>query len=385
MVAQGDAIRMVKLHQADITQADRDAILAALDSGWLTRGPLTAQFEREFAARVQAPHALAVNSGTSALHLALLTAGIGLGDEVIVPALTFAATANVVVHCGAIPVFADVEPDTHCIDPNHVAALITPRTRAIMPVHFAGIPCEMTALRELAEQHGLFIVEDCAHAIEAEYDGTPMGVATGSRFAAYSFYATKNITTGEGGMLCCRDAADLRRAQLLSQHGLSLNAWQRDAGIHEYDLLAAGHKYNMNDLQAALGLSQMERLETNWKHRWAICDLYDRLIDDADLTMWPLVPPRHHKSAHHLYVVKMFEPSLRDPLRAALLSRGIQTSVHYPCLTATTFYREHYMTDPTETPVAANAAQSSITLPLYPTMKDSDVERVVAALAEGVE
>ncbi|MCH7472353.1 DegT/DnrJ/EryC1/StrS family aminotransferase, partial [bacterium] len=342
-----------------------------------------------------APCALGLNSCTAALHLGLLAGGVGPGDEVIVPALTFAATANVVVHCGAKPVFADVLPDTHCIDPEHAASLITPRTRAIIPVHFAGIPCGMDTLHILADKHGLFILEDCAHAVEAEYRGKPTGVAGGSRFAAYSFYATKNLICGEGGMLTCRDDADLQRARVLSLHGMSADAWQRygktAGGTSEfrlYDIVEAGYKYNMFELQAALGLVQLGKLDNNWQRRRDRVLQYDALITEAfpDGEITPLQCPAQAKPAHHLYVLRLADhlSSVRDAAIHGLRRRNVEAYVHYICLTATSFYRERFGTDPAQTPTAASLARRSITLPLFPTMSEGDVAYAVAMLKDAL-
>jgi dTDP-4-amino-4,6-dideoxygalactose transaminase len=383
---------LLKLHCADIGPEEEAAVLAALRSGWLTKGPRTREFEQAFAARVQAPHALGLNSCTAALHLGLLAAGIGTGDEVIVPALTFAASANVVVHCGGTPVFCDVLPDTHLIDPAHAASLVTARTRAIIPVHFGGAPCDMAPLWELADKHGLFVLEDCAHAIEAEYRGCPVGVArrsdglAGSRFAAYSFYATKNLITGEGGMLTCADGDDLQRAQVLGLHGMSAGAWKRYSGegFSLYDITAAGFKYNMFDLQAALGLVQLGKLDANWARRRARVEQYGALVTDA-FPGGEVTPPGHPaygKSAHHLFIVRL-APQLaprRNRVIDELLKLKVQAYVHFICLTGTQFYRERYGTVLAHTPVAASLAQRSITLPLFPEMQAGDAEYVVAML-----
>jgi dTDP-4-amino-4,6-dideoxygalactose transaminase len=320
---------------------------------------------------------------------------------VIVPALTFAADANVVVHCGARPVFADVLPDTHTIDPQHAAQLITSRTRAIIPVHFAGIPAELDALAALADRHGLFLLEDCAHAVEAEYRGRPVGVAGGGpvRFAAYSFYPTKNLITGEGGMLACRDAADCRRAAVLGLHGMSADAWQRysgagGAGFSLYDIVAAGYKYNMFDLQAALGLVQLGKLDANWERRRARVEQYDGLIAAID-GVTPLSYPAHVKPAHHLYIVRLDrgcwtrrrpriqagrptsrQPSSRqrDPRAAQAPGRGYCTE-HLSARDGS--HAENYGTTGLDTPVAAELSCRSITLPLHPRLTAADVDYAV--------
>jgi dTDP-4-amino-4,6-dideoxygalactose transaminase len=378
--------QLLKPHQADFGPEEEQAALDVLRSGWLTKGPRTREFEAAIATRLGATHALGVNSCTAALHLGLLAAGIGPGDEVIVPALTFAASSNVAVHCGATPVFCDVLPDTHCIDPASAARAVTPRTKAIVPVHFAGIPCDMAPVWELAQRHGLFVLEDCAHAIETEYHGRPVGVAGGSRFAAYSFYATKNLITCEGGMLTCREADDLERATVLGLHGMSSNAWKRYSGegFHLYDIAAAGYKYNMFDLQAALGLVQLRKLSANWERRRALVMRYDAAIAAAfpGGQVTGLTYPDYGKSAHHLYIVRLSEElaARRDGVIDALLKLKVQAYVHYPCLTGTQFYRERFGTNEAATPVASSLSKRSITLPLFPGMALEDVHYVVAML-----
>jgi dTDP-4-amino-4,6-dideoxygalactose transaminase len=402
--------KLLKLHEADIGPEEMSAVTEALKSGWLTRGPLTAQFEQSLAARVGAPHTLGTNSCTAALHLGLAAAGIGPGDEVIVPALTFAASANVVVHCGATPVYADVLPDTHTIDPEHAARLVTARTRAIIPVHFAGIPAELDELYALADKYGLFLLEDCAHAVEAEYRNRPVGVAGGgpARFGAYSFYTTKNLITGEGGMLACRDEGDRQQASMLGLHGMSADAWQRYSsaggqGFRLYDIVAAGYKYNMFDLQAALGLVQLGKLDANWELRRAHVEQYDGLIAAID-GVTPLSYPAHVKPAHHLYIVRL-APELmraaapvanaqaeamphaspqRDIVIHALRARNVEAYVHYICLPETSFYRERYNTGAAQVPVAADLSRRSITLPLYPSMTADDVAYVAAMLKDAL-
>jgi dTDP-4-amino-4,6-dideoxygalactose transaminase len=336
-----------------------------------------------------------------------MAAGIGPGDEVIVPALTFAATANVVVHCGATPVFADVLPGTHCIDPAHVTDLIGERTRAIIPVHYAGIPCEMDQLRQLASDRGLFLMEDCAHAIEAEYRNEPVGVATGSRFAAYSFYATKNLITGEGGMLACGDARDLERATVLGLHGMSADAWKRYSGegFRLYDIIAAGFKYNMFDLQAALGLVQLAKLDENWRKRHECVLQYDALIENIE-GVTSLSYPTYVKPAHHLYVVRLddelvrekprgrqgIDPAedtpqsspMRDEVISALRLRNVEAYVHYICLPETTFYRTKLGAEADSTPVASSLSRRVITLPLYPGLSQEEVKYVAAMLQESL-
>jgi dTDP-4-amino-4,6-dideoxygalactose transaminase len=254
-------------------------------------------------------------------------------------------------------------------------------------VHFAGIPCEMESIHSLAGEHSLFVLEDCAHAVETEYRGQPVGTASGSRFAAYSFYATKNLICGEGGMLACAEGGDRERASVMGLHGMSADAWKRYSGdgFALYDIVAAGYKYNMFDMQAALGLVQLAKLDSNWQRRRALVQHYDELIAErfSDGSISVMQYPQDGKSAHHLYVARL-QPELahlRDDVIRGLLRRNIQAYVHYPCLTGTSFYRSRYGTDPAHTPVSDSLSQRSITLPLYPDMLPSDVEDCIEALA----
>ena len=385
---------LLKLHRCGFDAAEEAEVLATLRSGWLAKGPRTRHFESKFAARVRARHGLGLNSCTAAMHLALLTGGVGPVDEVIVPAITFAASANTVVHCGAKPVFCDVLPGTHCIDPASAAARVTERTKAIVPVHFAGIPCDMDTVHELAEQAGLFVLEDCAHAVETLYKGKPVGTANPrTRFAAYSFYATKNLITGEGGLLASRDADDHARASVLGLHGMSADAWKRyagaegtDSGFHLYDIVEAGYKYNMFDLQAALGLVQLAKLDANWRLRQARVAQYQALLaDEARVEQLDYHPP-DGEGACHLFAVRV-APELADrrgDVILALRRRNVEAYVHFICLTGTQYYRERFGTSLKQTPVAADLSRRSITLPLYPTMGEADVEYAAAMLRDAL-
>ena len=245
-----------------IEDAEIQEIVATMKSGWLGTGPKVAQFESDFAAYKGARHAAAVNSCTAALHLSLLASGVGPGDEVITSALTFCATVNAIIHAGATPVLADVDPKTMNMDAEQVERRITSKTRALLPVHFAGRPCEMDALMEIAQRHDLKVIEDCAHAIETEYKGRKAG--TFGDFGCFSFYVTKNVVTGEGGMVLARREEDIARVKVLGLHGMSKDAWKRfsDEGYKHYQVVECGFKYNMMDLQAAIGIHQLKRVET---------------------------------------------------------------------------------------------------------------------------
>ncbi|MBT2327013.1 DegT/DnrJ/EryC1/StrS family aminotransferase, partial [Variovorax paradoxus] len=327
-----------------IEEAEIREIEAVMRSGWLGTGPRVAQFEREFGRYRGAPHAVALNSCSAALHLSLLASGVGPGDEVITTPLTFCATVNAIIHAGATPVLADIDPRTLNIDPVQVRARLSSRTRAIVPVHFAGRPCEMDALMALAGQHGLKVIEDCAHAIETQYHGCNVG--TIGDFGCFSFYVTKNIVTGEGGMVLAQREEDAARIKVLGLHGMSKDAWKRfgDEGYKHYYVVEAGFKYNMMDLQAAIGLKQLARVESYWQRRQAI---WARYIDELaalalELPPQPAPATRH---AHHLFSVQI-DPARcgisRDAFLDAMTAEGIGVGVHYLALTEHPYYQQSF-------------------------------------------
>ncbi|MEJ8845268.1 DegT/DnrJ/EryC1/StrS family aminotransferase [Variovorax rhizosphaerae] len=370
-----------------IEQDDIDAVESVMRSGWLGTGPKVAQFEQAFAKNRGASHAMALNSCTAALHLSLLASGVGPGDEVITTPLTFCATVNAIIHAGATPVLADIDPETLNIDPEQVRLKITPRTRAIVPVHFAGRPCEMDALMALANEHGLKVIEDCAHAIETEYHGRSAG--TIGDFGCFSFYVTKNIVTGEGGMVFSRKAEDAARIKILGLHGMSKDAWKRfsDEGYKHYYVVAAGFKYNMMDLQAALGLKQLERVEKYWQRRKAIWARYMEELADLPLALpAPAAPDTRH--AHHLFTVHIDANRSgisRDAFLDAMTARGIGVGVHYLSLNEHPYYQETYGWQPEDTPHAYRVGQQTVSLPMSAKLSDADVTRVIAAVREVLE
>ncbi len=317
-------------------------VLATLESGWLTTGPRVTEFEAQFAAYVGAHHAVAVNSCTAALHLSLLASGIGPGDEVITTPLTFCATANAIIHTGATPVFADVDPVTRNLDPQAVAAAITSRTRAIVPVHLGGHPAEMVRLRELAAAHDLMIIEDAAHAVETRSRAGKVG--TTADFTCFSFYATKNLTTGEGGMVTTADPQAAQWLRTAALHGLSRDGWNRYAkgGSSHYEVLLAGFKYNMTDLQAAIGIGQLARLEAHHARRAAISATYDAAFADLPVTL-PSPVARGERHGHHLYAILVHRDANgrdRDAMATMLADSGIGTSIHFHALHLHRFYAE---------------------------------------------
>lgn len=369
-----------------ISEEEIAAVTDTLRSDWITTGPKTRRFEGEFAQYLGAPAALALNSCTAGLHLALLTLDIGPGDEVITTPMTFCSSVNVIEHVGARPVLADIEPDTLTIDPAWVADAITPRTRAIMPVHYAGHPADMGPLVELARQHELYLVEDAAHALPAVYRGQRIG--TIGDLTAFSFYATKNLTTAEGGMLT--GAPELiERARLLSLHGMSRDAWKRyDAnGTWYYEVVEAGWKYNMTDIQAAIGLVQLQRLETMQRRRREIVAQYNEAFGQVDALQTP-TERLDAESAWHLYVLRLHLDRLtidRARFIEELRARNIGTSVHFIPIHLHPYYRDRYGFQPEDFPVAYREYQRLISLPLHPGLTDEDVGDVINAVRDIVE
>jgi dTDP-4-amino-4,6-dideoxygalactose transaminase len=361
-------------------------VIDTLRSDWITTGPKTHRFEAAFAERAGAPHAVAVNSCTAAMHLALVAWGLGPGDEVITTPYTFCSTVNVILHAGARPVLADVCPDDLTLDPAAVEAALTPRTRAILPVHFAGQPCRMDDLLAIAARHGLRVLEDAAHAVGATYRGRPVG-ALGDA-TAFSFYATKNLTTAEGGMLTTADAALAERVRRLSSHGLSRDAWKRYSaeGSWYYEVVEAGFKYNMTDLQASLGLHQLAKQPAFQARRAAVVAAYQAGLGDLAALQLPSARPEVGH-AWHLYVIRLRPGALRigrAQVIEELKRRNIGASVHFIPLNLHPYYRAHLGWAPGQFPVAEAAYAGAVSLPLHPRLSDGDVADVVAALREVV-
>ena len=356
-----------------IDEDDVRAVADTLRSGWIGPGPSVERLEEGFAEAVGAPGAVAVSSCTAALHLALLALDLGPDDEVITSPISWPATANAVVFVGATPVFADVLPDGG-IDPRAVERVVTGRTRAILPVHYAGRPCDLDALEGIARSTGAALLQDAAHAIEARWRGHPVG-ARGT--AVYSFYATKNVTTGEGGMLVSDDEELLERARLLSQHGVTRNAWSRfDGGnLAPYDVVEPGLNYAMSDILASLGVSQLEK-HVEWHRRRAeLARAYDDLLVGGPVVSLPSLPD-HAVSAHHLYPVLAEDRRSRDELRRHLHEGGIGTGVHFAAIHLLRWYREELGTREGDHPTAEDLAARTLSLPLSPALTDEDVERV---------
>lgn len=365
-----------------IEDAEIQEVIDSMKTGWLGTGPKVARFEHDFAAYKGVEHAAAVNSCTAALHLSILAAGIKPGDEVITTPLTFCATVNAIIHAGGMPVLADVDPLTMNIDPENVAAKITSRTRAILPVHFAGRPCAMDALTELAAKHNLKLIEDCAHAIETEYHGRKAG--TFGDFGCFSFYVTKNIITGEGGMVLARREEDIARIKMLALHGMSKDAWKRfsDSGYKHYQVVECGFKYNMMDLQAAIGIHQLARIEAYWERRQDIWKQYNEAF--ADLPVWlPADPEPGTRHAYHLYTILVNEAKAgitRDAFLDDMTERNIGVGVHYMSIPEHPYYRETFGWRPEDYPNAMSIGKQTVSLPLSAKLTETDIEDVIDAV-----
>ncbi|MCE5308725.1 MAG: DegT/DnrJ/EryC1/StrS family aminotransferase [Acidobacteriales bacterium] len=380
----------IPFSRTSIGEEEIREVVDTLRSGWLTTGPRTAKFEAEFAAYVGAPHALAVNSCTAALHLALRALGLKSGDEVITTPLTFCATVNTILEVGATPVLADIGGDGN-LDPKSVEARITDRTRAVVPVHLGGLACEMEPLWRLAARHGLKVVEDAAHAVGTHYRGFPIGAglpAEGMRSdaVAYSFYATKNLTTGEGGMVTTHDQGMLEKMRVLSLHGIDKDAWNRYAekGKWFYEVVDVGYKYNLSDIQSAIGLHQLRKQEEFVRRRTRIAQIYSRAFADIEEVE---VPPQATNGRHcwHLYILRLNTHRLtmnRDEFVEELRRRGIGTSVHFIPIPMHPAYKEWAGLPQNHCPRAMALYPRIVSLPLYPSMMEREVERVTDAVRE---
>jgi len=369
-------------HQPSIDADDERAVLEALRSGWITTGPKTKEFERRFAAYTGAAHCVAVNSCTAALHLALEAVGVGPGDEVITSPVTFASTANVIVHRGAQPVFVDVDADTLNIDPSAIEAAITPRTKAVIPVDFAGQPCELDDIMTIARGRGLTVIEDAAHAVGAEFKGRRVGSV--ADLTAFSFYATKNITSGEGGALTTNRSEWAERVQIMALHGISRDAWKRygTSGYAHWDILAPGYKYNMFDLQGALVSSQLAKIDSFQRRRIALKARLDAGLRDVPEISFP-VERGSRGHAHHLYPIIVRVEALsadRDTIMNAIQAENVGIGVHFRAVHLHPYYKQTFGFRRGMFPRAEYYSDRTISLPLYPRMTDADADDVVAAV-----
>lgn len=366
--------------QPDIGEAEIAEVVDTLRSGWLGTGPKTKRFEAEFAEYVGAKHAVGVNSCTAGLHLSLLALGIGPGDEVITTPMTFASTINVILHVGARPVLVDIDRETQNIDPSQIESAITPRTRAIIPVHMAGRPCDMDAIGEIATKHGLHVIEDAAHAIEAKWRGKKVGSI--SKLTAFSFYVTKNLVTGEGGMVTTDDdelADDLR---IRSLHGLSRDAWKRysSSGYQPYDVVLPGWKYNLTDVQSALGLHQLRSIEEKLSRRADLWNRYTGALSPMD----GLTPPGDFTDgvhARHLYTV-LVDPSVcaRDVFIERMSRLNVGTGVHFVAAHLHSYFATELGYQRGSFPDAEYISDRTVSLPLSSKLTPGDIDEVVTAV-----
>lgn len=372
--------KYIPFYRPDISDAEIEEVITTLKSGWLAKGPKTIEFEEKFAQFVGAKHAIGMNSCTAALHISLLAAGIGAGDEVITTPMTFAATVNTIIHTGAKPVLVDIESESGCIDVNKIEEKITKKTKAIVPVHYGGQACDLDRIYEIADKYGLFVSEDAAHALYTRYKGRLIGnKAKGT--VSFSFYATKNLCTGEGGMLVTDDDEIAEKARVLSLHGMSKNAWNRysKGGTWKYDIEYAGFKYNMFDLQAALGIVQLKRIEEMQKKRERIAQIYGEGLKDIEEIELP--KPNIFTTQHswHLYIIRLKIENLRinrDEFIDLLRERGIGTSVHFIPLYYMSAYKD-YNFNPKDFPNTEDWWRRIVSLPLYPTMCEDELEYVI--------
>jgi dTDP-4-amino-4,6-dideoxygalactose transaminase len=363
-----------------ISQDAIDEVVACLQSGWITTGPRVAQFTEDLQNYLSAPYVLPLLSATAGLHLTLLAMDIQPGDEVITTPLTFAATLNTIVLAGATPVLVDIDPDTLNMDLNKIEDAITAKTRVIMPVHFAGLPVEMNALYHLANRHGLRVIEDAAHAIGTEFDGQRIGSFGDTQ--VFSFHPNKNITTGEGGCIATRDATLAKRIGLLRFHGMDREAWNRfgKSGSQDYEIVMPGYKYNMMDLQAALGMHQLRQLDDFIARRKELADRYYEALLDWPQWKLPVSPNYSHKHAWHLYTPLINESAAgmdRDTFMAMMKEKNIGTGLHYRAVHLYPYYRDQLGFKPGDFPCAEDAGNRIVSLPLFPTMTDVEHDRVL--------
>lgn len=370
----------VPLSDVDFGAEEEEAVRQVVKSRWLTMGAVTQEFEREFAAYVGARHAIAVTNATAALHLACVAAGLGAGDEAVLPALTFVATANAVRYAGAVPVFADIAGENDLnLSVQAVEACITPRTRAIVVMHYGGYACDMPAILALAERHGLIVIEDAAHAIGSELDGRMLG--TWGSIGCYSFFSNKNMTSGEGGMLVTNDDRLAERLRLLRSHGMTSLTWDRHKGhAWSYDVVDLGYNYRIDEIRSALGRVQLRKLPRNNQLRREKTALYRRLL--AECCPAVSVPFDGHEgvSACHLLPILLPAGALREAFMEAMKAQGVQTSIHYPPVHRFSGYRRLNLPGASNLPQTEALAAREVTLPLYPALPDDAIRFVVEAV-----
>ena len=374
-------------HQPFIENEEIEEVVETLKSGWLTTGPRTLKFEEAFSDYIGCRHAIGLNSCTAGLHLALVAKGFTPNDEVITTTMTFPATANAIIHAGLRPIFVDIETGTLNIDVSQIEEKITPRTRAIIPVHFAGHPCDMDPIMELANKHKLTVIEDAAHAIEAKYKNRKIGNLGNP--TSFSFYANKNITTGEGGMLVLNDESLADKIRILRLHGISRDAWKRygKSGFAHWELHSPGFKYNMADINAALGIHQLKKVNHFLELRKKYSSLYDLAFSKIP-ELETLETRDYAEPAHHLYIISLRLEQLtvsRDEFLDAIQSKGIGVAVHYKGLHLQPYYRKEYSIPQGKFTVATRYSERVISLPLYPRMSVGDIERVIGVVRDLID
>ena len=361
-----------------IEREEINEVIDSLKTSWLGTGPKVKKFESEFAKYKKIGNAAALNSCTAGLHLSCLALNLKQGDEVITTAMTFCATVNSIIHSGATPIFADINPETWNIDPRSIEKRITKKTKAIIPVHFAGRACDMDAIMGLANKHNLYVIEDCAHAIETEYKGKKAG--TIGDFGVFSFYATKNITTGEGGMVISKSKNKISKIKKLGLHGMSKDAWQRfsDEGYKHYDVEEAGYKYNMMDLQAAIGIHQLNKVEKFSKRRKKIWNHYSNELSKIPITMHSEIE-ENTRHAYHLFILRINKKKCginRDEFLKIMNQKEIGCGVHYRSITDYKFYKNKMTLDFSDLKNTIEFGSETVSIPLSPAMTDYEVNKV---------
>lgn len=368
--------------QPYIGQEEIDEVVDSFHSRWLGTGPKTLKFEEMFRDYVGAGYAVALNSCTAGLHLSLVVNGIGPGDEVITTPMTFCATANTIIHTGATPVFVDIDPDTFNIDPAGIEEKITEKTKAIMPVHFAGRPCDMDAIMALAQKYNLIVIEDAAHAIESSYKGRKIGTIGDT--TCFSFYVTKNLVTGEGGMVTTKNKELADKLKIYALHGMDNDAWRRysDDGFKHYQVIFPGYKYNMMDLQAAIGIHQLNRIETMSKKREKVWQHYNESLTELPLIL-PKEPEPDTRHAYHLYTVLIDTARTsvsRDDFQRQLHEAKIGTGIHFISLHLHEYYRRRFDFKPDDFPNSRYVSERTVSLPMSGALTEQDVDDVVASV-----
>jgi dTDP-4-amino-4,6-dideoxygalactose transaminase len=380
-------VMQVPFHRAPVGEEEALAVCEVIRSGWMTMGPKTFEFEKAFASYVRASHAIAVSTGTAALHLALEAAGIREGDEVLLPTTTFTATAEAVTYLGARPVLVDIDPVTMNLDPVDGARRITPRTKAMIPVHLGGQPCDMEEIQTIARRHSLRIIEDAAHALPSEYRGKRIGQI--SEFTCFSFYATKTLTTGEGGMVTTENPIAAERIRLMRLHGIERDAWKRyrGDGSWRYEVLEAGFKYNLTDFQSAIGLVQLAKCDAMRRARQKIALRYTAAFSSREELWVPEIRPERSTS-WHLYILRLRLDRLRvdrDAFIRALKEGGVTCSVHFIPLHLHPYYQRAYGYKAGDFPQAEQQYGSCLSLPIFPGMTEQEIEHVIRVVQATVE